>query len=444
MNFPAVALQVPTILLPREDVDLAAWAVIACDQYTSQPAYWEAVERLVGERPSTLRLMLPEAHLASADRPQRITAIHATMQRYLEQGVLRPCAPGFVLVNRTDSAGRTRRGLVAALDLEAYSYAPTAASLIRASEGTVLERLPPRADVRRGAALESPHVMVLIDDPERSVVEPLFDEQLPRLYDTDLMQGGGHVQGWLVDQERLWRKVAINLARLAGPEWFATRHGLADRPVLLYAMGDGNHSFATAKLVWEEIRRAGADRAALQAHPARHALVEIVNVHDEGLRFEPIHRLVSGVEPQRLLRRMQLHFQAAGCACSCQPYESLARLRAELERPHSRAMHLVPCLSAEGCALLRIDTPRSALPVGSLEGFFEAEGLRPPQLDYIHGDQVLTELAQRPGCVGFVLPPLSKHDIFRTVVLDGALPRKTFSVGGADDKRFYLECRRIA
>jgi hypothetical protein len=446
MNFPDIALHVPTILLPRAGIDLSRWAVVACDQYTSQPEYWEQVERLVGDSPSTLRLILPEAHLGLPGRHARIEAIDHAMQQYVAEGVLTACEPGFILVDRTDSAGRTRRGLVVALDLEAYDYHPGATTLIRTSEGTVVDRLPPRAAIRQGAAIETPHVMVLIDDPERSVVEPLSDEKLPVAYDFELMQGGGHIRGYHVAQERLWRKVAINLARLGAPELFASRYDVSDRPALLYAMGDGNHSFAAAKVVWEQVKERATDTRAVMTHPARYALVELINVHDQGLVFGPIHRVVVGVEPLELLRRMQAFYQTAGCVCSYHAFAGLADIRREQDRPHSRAVHLIPYVNSDAYGLLRIETPRSALAAGSLQSYFDASAQRgaPLAVDYIHGDEALVRLARRPDALGFLLPTLSKHDLFRTVVLDGTLPRKTFSMGEADDKRYYLECRKIA
>ncbi len=444
MNFPHAALHVPTILLPSADTDLRSWAVVACDQYTSQPAYWERVKARVGDEPSTLKLILPEAFLGCDDTERTYRGISEKMREYERQGVLVPQTPGFILVERRTSRNVLRRGLVVALDLEAYDFREGASTLIRASEGTVVERLPPRARIREQAAIEVPHVMVLIDDPERTVIEPLFDERLPTAYDFQLMEGAGHITGYHVREERLLRKVAINLERLSAPELFSVRYGVGDRPPLLYAIGDGNHSFATAKVVWEKIKRE-AGPGVLETHPARYALVELVNVHDPGLAFEPIHRLVSGVEWKDFLARMKAFFERNGSACSYRTFASAEEADAASRREATRAGHRIPFVAGGLDGVIFVDTPRSALPTGSLQSFFDwcEEIGEPPAIDYIHGDDALRRLAARPGSVGFYLPPLSKHDLFRTIVLDGALPRKTFSMGEPDEKRFYLECRRI-
>lgn len=444
MNFSHPALHVPTILLPSDDTNPSTWAVVACDQYTSQPDYWDRVKALVGESPSTLKLILPEAFLGRDDSEYTYRRISATMREYELGGVLVPQYPGFILVERRTSRNAVRRGLVVALDLEAYDFREGATTLIRASEGTVVERLPPRARIREQATIEVPHVMVLIDDPERTVIEPLFDEQLPKAYDFELMEGAGHITGYHVRQERLLHKVAINLERLSAPELFATRYGVGDRPPLLYAIGDGNHSFATAKVVWERIKEEAGPEV-IDSHPARYALVELVNVHDPGLVFEPIHRLVSGVPWETLLGRMQAFFERNGSTCSYRTFPSAEQAEAASRREASRAGHRILFVADGLHGVLFVDTPRAALPTGSLQSFFdwcEGEG-EPAAIDYIHGDDALRRLAMRPECVGFYLPPLSKHDLFRTIILDGALPKKTFSMGEPDEKRFYLECRRI-
>ncbi|MGB5063864.1 MAG: DUF1015 domain-containing protein, partial [Candidatus Competibacter sp.] len=296
MNFAQIALQIPTLLLPRAGTDLTRWAVVACDQYTSQPDYWARVEARVGEAPSTLRLILPEVYLGAADEAARIQAIQEAMRRYLADGVLAPQPPGLVLVERETVRGRTRWGLVVALDLEHYDFNPDAKTLIRPTEGTILERLPPRVRVRERAPLELPHVMVLIDDPQHLVIESLRSEPLKPLYDVPLMLGGGRVRGWRLEHPMLMQWVVEQLARLADPTLFAERYGVTDEPVLLYAMGDGNHSFATAKQIWENLKRAAPDPVAIMNHPARHALVELVNLHDEGLEFEAIHRVAFAVD----------------------------------------------------------------------------------------------------------------------------------------------------
>ena len=445
MNFSPIALQVPTLLLPDAGVDLTQWAVVACDQYTSQPEYWAQVDALVGDAPSTLRLMLPEIFLDAVDEAQRIAAIHDAMRRYLTEGVLTEQPPGLALIERTTARGRIRRGLIAALDLEHYDFTPGAKSLIRPTEGTIMDRLPPRLRVREGAALELPHVMVLIDDPEHLVIDPLFAEPLPPLYDAPLMLDGGRVRGWRLDHPLLIQWVVEQLARLADPAAFNARYGVADEPVLLYALGDGNHSFATAKLFWENLKRAAPDPAAIMNHPARHALVELVNLHDDGLEFEAIHRVAFQIDPEPLLTALADFCMAQGATLTILDAPSWSAARQVWAEQQQPGRQLIAFMSGPRCGVLMIDRPRLTLPVATLQAFLDQylPTLPAARLDYIHGEQALEQLGSQPGNIGFYLPALDKNDFFRTVIRDGALPRKTFSMGEANEKRFYLECRRI-
>ncbi len=445
MNFAQIGLQVPTLLLPRAGLDLTRWAVVACDQYTSQPGYWAEVENLVGEAPSTLRLMLPEIYLGAADEALRIAAIQDTMRRYLAERILAAQPPGFLLVERETGRGRTRKGLIAALDLEHYDFNPGAKTLIRPTEGTILERLPPRIRVRENAPLELPHVMVLIDDREHSVIDPLFAEPQECVYDVPLMLNGGRVRGWLAQHPLLIQWVVEQLARLADPVLFAHRYGVAGEPVLLYAMGDGNHSFATAKIIWENLKRAAPDPVAIMQHPARHALVELVNLHDAGLEFEAIHRVAFGVNAADLLAALGDFLAAQGSALTVldrPSWEAARRSWLETRQPDRQA---VAFLAEDRCGVLVVERPRLTLPVATLQAFLDRYLQDRPgaRLDYIHGDAALEQLGRQPGNVGFYLPALAKDDFFRTIIRDGALPRKTFSMGEADEKRFYLECRQI-
>ncbi|HEX5943507.1 MAG TPA: DUF1015 domain-containing protein, partial [Anaerolineales bacterium] len=286
-----LGIQIPQVYLPRTGTDLTKWAVIACDQFTSQPEYWNEVEKIVGDAPSTLNLTFPEVYLEKPDGDERIKNIQATMRKYMDEGVLQP-HDGLVYVERTVD-GKTRKGIVLCLDLESYDYNKGSSSLIRATEGTIVDRLPPRMKIREGATIELPHILVLIDDPNRTVIEPLgaAKSKLETLYDFDLMLDSGHLAGYAVNDE-LENQVVEALRALASPETFAAKYGIGmDQPVLLFAMGDGNHSLATAKAIWEKIKsQVGMD------HPARYALVEIENVHDEGLEFEPIHRVLFGLK----------------------------------------------------------------------------------------------------------------------------------------------------
>ena len=443
MNFVKLAMEVPEILLPGQGVDLHCWAVIACDQYTSEPEYWAAVDRLVADQPSTLRLVFPEVYLEDDDGDARIARINASMNQYLADGALVSQGRGFVLVDRKTSHVASRKGLVVALDLEAYDYRPGTKTMIRATEGTIVDRLPPRIRVRENAAIELPHIMVLIDDPEQTVIEPLFEAALEKVYDFDLMQGSGALRGWRVDQPALLAEVANALAALADKARFQQRYDVEDDEVMLYAMGDGNHSFATAKAIWEQLKSEAADPAEVMDHPARYALVELVNVHDPGLEFEAIHRVVFDVSVDDLLAKADEYYRKAGTPCSVEKYPGLEEATAAAEA--AGVAHAIVFVSADGFGLLRIDHPTLTLEVATLQSFLDNYLKKQPKsrIDYIHGDEAVTRLGSQNGNIGFYLPSISKHDLFRTIVRDGALPRKTFSMGEADEKRFYLEARRI-
>jgi len=445
MDEDDIGVNIPNILLPRKGTDLAKWAVVACDQYTSQPEYWESLKTLVGESPSTLNLVFPEVYLESGDSQERIERINAAMETYLEAGILEEQGPGFVLLDRKTSHVDSRKGLVVALDLEKYDYKPGSQSLIRATEGTIEDRLPPRVRIRENAKIELPHIMVLIDDPDRTVIEPLFEKERELLYDFDLNSGGGHLKGWRVDSENDISCVLDSLRRLSKPDLFDEKYGVSDKGVLLFAMGDGNHSLATAKNIWESLKEKADDPSALREHPARYALVELINVHDAGLEFEPIHRVLFSVDVDDLKSKLNAFFDAEGTSVTIESCESLESAREKSKTTvGSGVEHRVVFVSEQGYGLIRLDNPRRNLEVGNLQAFIDSfiEGTE-STVDYIHGDDVVVDLGSKPGNVGFFLPTLGKSDLFKTVVLDGALPRKTFSMGEADEKRYYLEARRI-
>ncbi|MBT4096371.1 MAG: DUF1015 domain-containing protein [Gemmatimonadetes bacterium] len=438
MRFDDIALAVPRIMLPRPDIDLAKWSVIACDQHTSNPSYWEQVTEQVGDAPSSLRLIYPEVHLHSSDRQTRIEQIRADMQVCTSEGVLQEGDPGFVLVDRQTTHAASRRGLMVALDLEQYSYAQDATTLIRTTEGTVLERLPPRIEVRQGAPLETPHILVLIDDPQRTVIEPLAQLSLPPAYDTELMFGGGRVRGWHVQEQQHIAQVVEALRALAVDG-------------LLYAMGDGNHSFATAKEVWEQIK---ADAGGLQAvadHPARHALVELVNLHDEGLTFEPIHRVVFNVGHDALLAAMTDYYRRQGSTVKIDHIDDRSLWQQTCDGLVEGEDHHIPWVAGgrNGTSyqgILTIHQPTHELEAVSLQEFLDGFGEEHGELqvDYIHGAQATQEVGSKAGNVGLVSQVIDKHALFPTIAKDGPLPRKSFSLGEAEEKRYYLECRRLA
>jgi len=434
-----IGVLAPEVYLPRTGIDLRKWAVIACDQFTSEPEYWREVEKLVGDAPSTLNLTFPEIHLEAAGKEARIEKIQASMRKYLEEGVLQP-RQGLVYVERT-VAGKTRRGLVLGLDLERYDYTKGSASLIRATEGTIVERLPPRMKIREGATLELPHILVLIDDPDRTVIEPVeaAKTSLQKLYDFDLMLDSGHLAGYAVD-DKIEQKIVSALRGLAKPETFRAKYDIgADKPVLLFAMGDGNHSLATAKAVWEKLKpRVGMD------HPARYALVEIENVHDSGLEFEPIHRVLFGLKKD-LLTALKASFGKN------MQYTAVANAKEMIRRVDSaqgdkQVIGLVLGSANEKFGVIEIAHASSNLPVGTIQAFldpFIKEG-GAEKIDYVHGGEVVVRLGSQAGNAAIYLPAMSKSALFKTVILDGALPRKTFSMGEAREKRFYMEARKIA
>jgi len=442
MNFDKIGLQVPEVLLPREDMNLSKWSVVACDQYTSQLDYWNQVKAFAGDAPSTLNVIFPEVYLEDSDGDQRIQNINSAMQDYLDNGALKPLAnKSLILVDRKTSQAPSRKGLVVALDLEHYDFNKGSQTLIRATEGTIVDRLPPRVKVRQDAAIELPHIMVLIDDPDRTVIEPLFDKNPEQLYDFELMMDSGHVKGYAIDTPELIKQATDALEKLADPEVFAKKYNATGEEVLLYAMGDGNHSLATAKAIWEKIKDEADNFDDIKDSPARYALVELVNIHDEGLQFEPIHRLVFDVKPEELLVELQKHF---GNTCSIVRCKSQTDMQTQSEAAKAENVHIVPFNDESGYGYIQIKQPPFTLELATLESFLndylESVG---GKVDFIHGEEVMHDLGVKSGNMGFFFPPISKHSLFKTIIFDGALPRKTFSMGEADEKRFYLEARRI-
>ena len=432
-----LGIQIPQVYLPRSGTDLTKWAVIACDQFTSQPEYWIDVEKIVGDAPSTLNLTFPEVYLEKPGGEERIKNIQATMRKYMDEGILQP-RDGLVYVERTVD-GKTRKGIVLCLDLEAYDYNKGSSSLIRATEGTIIDRLPPRMKIREGATIELPHILVLIDDPNRTVIEPLSaaKSKLETLYDFDLMLDSGHLTGYAVNDE-LENQVVEALRGLAKPETFAAKYGIdRDQPVLLFAMGDGNHSLATAKAIWEKIKsQVGMD------HPARYALVEIENVHDEGLEFEPIHRVLFGLKKD-LFAELEKTF---GANLTYKPVANAEEMVKAVDGAQGAKQVIGLVGGGKDFGVIEISDPSSNLPVGTIQAFLDVflkEG-GAEKIDYVHGEDVTVKLGSQPGNAGFYLPGMSKSDLFKTVILDGALPRKTFSMGEAREKRFYMEARKIS
>lgn len=422
MNTKTLCFAPADILLPDfSKVDGTKWSVVACDQYTSEPAYWESAAKTVGDAPSTLSLILPEVYLD--DGKARIPKINEAMKRTMDS-VLCTHPNAMIYLERVQSDGAIRRGIIGMVDLECYDYQKGSDALIRATEGTVLERIPPRVAIRRNAPMELPHVMLLIDDPTKTVIEPLIAPCADRapVYDFDLMLGGGHVRGVLLSENEQ-KQVENALTSLISPEQMEARYGDASLAPLLFAVGDGNHSLATAKASYEEVKAAiGAEAA--KNHPARYALAEVVNLHDDALKFEPIYRVVFGVDPDELLADLHAY---------------LAKLNG------SAAAQSMVCITKANEITLTVAHPEQQLTVGTLQAFLFDYVDRHPEavVDYIHGEQSLRSLVDRPDAIGFLFDGMKKDELFRTVIYDGSLPRKTFSMGHAPDKRYYLEGRKI-
>jgi len=443
-TYKPIAVGLPEILLPKAGIELNKWAVIACDQFTSEPEYWHKVEKLVGDEPSTLNLIYPEVYLGEKDPEARIHRIREHMNRYLEEGLFEQ-SEGFIYIERQTSKN-TRKGLMACLDLDHYDFRKGSSSLIRASEGTILARIPPRVRIREGAPLEVPHIMVLIDDPENTVIGPLTRnrERIEKLYDFDLMMDSGNLSGYRVNDPRLEEGVLKSLEALADPEAFTKRYDLnPGTPVLVFAMGDGNHSLATAKTIWEKTKENARDKASLSNSFLRYALVELVNLHDEALVFEPIHRVLFDLALGRNAVDELSTFYPGRCrTLGCSNAEEMT----EVVESQKGTSHKIGFISPDGFGVIEVTNPDSNLPVGTLQNFLdvflEDNGAR--EIDYVHGKETTFQLGKKKDSTGFYLPAMSKHDLFKTVILDGALPRKTFSMGEAWEKRFYMEARRLS
>ncbi len=408
------------ILLPELNAEeMTKWAVVACDQYTSEPQYWEKTAEIAGDAPSALKLILPEVYLEAENSAERIADINRTMQDYLAKGIFNEYKDSLILTVRTQADGKIRTGLVGAIDLEQYYYNKGSTSQVRATEATVASRIPPRVKIRRDAALELPHIMILIDDVQKTVIEPLEAklDSLEKLYDFELMQNGGSLAGYLINGENA-KAVFAALDSLADKDDFNRRYGLSGQEVLLYAMGDGNHSLATAKACYEEKKAAGSADAAF----ARYALAEVVNLHSPALEFEAIHRVIVGVDSAALMQSMT---EALGLVKGTEAQSFTVVLNGTEES-------------------YTITKPNANLTVGSLQNFLD-EYLKSAagSIDYIHGDDVVKSLCEAENSIGFLLPSMTKAELFPTVIKDGALPRKTFSMGHAHDKRFYCEARKI-
>ncbi len=407
------------ILLPN-NTDMTKWSVIACDQYTSEPTYWEDVKKTVGSNPSTLNITLPEIYLEDSDVLEKIEKINQNMKNLLDNNFFKTLNNSLIYIERTCADGRIREGLVGMVDLEDYSFEKDSNSLVRATEKTVIERIPPRLKVRKNAYLETPHVMLLIDDEEKQIIEPLKNNinNDDLIYDFDLMKNGGHIKGYKLKEEQTSNIFNI-LDNMSSKEYFENKYNVKNKGILLFSVGDGNHSLATAKTHYENLKKELSKEEYLN-HPARYALVEAVNLHSSALDFEPIHRVLFNINKNHLLEELK-------------KYYILGSTGQELKIVNNGIKEKI-----------YITNPKSNLAVGSIQIFLD-EYLANNQgkIDYIHGEDVVENLTKEDNTLGFLLPKMNKNDLFKTVILDGALPRKTFSMGHSYDKRYYLECRKI-
>ena len=435
-------IRVPQILMPKKGTDLYKWSVVACDQFTSQPEYWKDVEDTVGNSPSTLNLILPEVYLEADDEQARVDAIHETMKSYVDDKVLEAVDKGFVLVERNVGREYCRNGLVVAIDLETYEYKKGAGSLVRPTEMTVEERIPPRLRVRQTATIELPHIMLLIDDPDCSIIEPLIAKknEFEQLYDTDLMKDGGHISGYLIPEGETTDMLMEKLEALADPDAFKAKYGLKkDYPLLNFAVGDGNHSMATAKAAWENIKK-DLSKEEQENHPARFCLCEIVNIHDKSLEIEPIHRVMFNVDEEDLIKSAKEYYEKNGCEFNCgQNVSSESLADGDTEK------HSFKLISTDGEKEMDVINPSWGIPVATLQSFLDdyLSSHSDARIDYIHGDDVVKDLSGKQGNLGFILPEVRKEDLFIGVIKDGVLPRKTFSMGEAYEKRYYMECKSV-
>ena len=409
---------VPDILIPQQGSDLKKWAVIACDQYTSEPEYWKSAEDEAGDAPSALNLVLPEVYLGTDEETKKLESIARTARKYLDDGILQSLGTGFILTDRSTSLHPSRKGLMAAIDLEGYSFEPGNKNICRATEGTVLSRIPPRIRIRANSPLELPHIMILIDDPEGITIEKAFamakEEGITPLYDTDLMLGSGHITGTFIpDGSAIADSIVNGLAALK----------TANSDGLLFLVGDGNHSLASAKAHWENIRKDLSDEEK-QDHPARYALAEIVNIHDKGLDFEPIHRVIFNISSDEFIRKANEYFKDSGI---------------EINSPSDGAQSFTVVSGDKEDITVSLSNPPHTLAVGSVQMMIDSLGL---ECDYIHGEDSVRKLADS-GNTGILVPAISKDTFFSTVEKEGVFPRKTFSMGEAFEKRFYLEAKKI-
>ena len=435
-----IGLLVSKVLLPKKDIDYKKWSVIACDQYTSQLDYWKKVKEIVSDNPSTLKIIYPEVYLDSENKNQIIENINKKMQEYLEKDIFNEYQ-NLIFVQR-DTKKNTRNGIVLAIDLEKYNYSKDSDSLIRATEKTIVSRLPPRMDIRRNATLETPHIMILIDDPKKQIIEPLENKKqnLEKLYDFDLMLDSGHLKGYKIDIDTE-KEIVSKLRELKDYDNFKQKYNLKkDYPVLLYAMGDGNHSLAAAKEIWEETKKNSNSLEEIKDHPSRFALVEMVNIHDNSLVFESIYRVLFNLN-EDILNFFKKTFKDDFEFKEKQKQEIIK----EVDENNNENLHKFGFFTDSKTGVIIIKNSKFNLDYKTLQNTIDSylENNPSSKIDYIHGKDVLFDLSKKQNSCGFYLSSIDKSDLFKSVIIDGVLPRKSFSMGEAYEKRFYMEARKI-
>ena len=437
-NLEAFGLRIPEILLPA-DIDLASWSVIACDQYTQDLDYWKRAEAAAGNKPSTLNLILPEVYLNAPDKQERIAKIRKTMKSYLDDGVFAPARKCFIYIERKTAFGRTRKGLVAQIDLDTYEWKPFSKANIRATEATIVDRIPPRKEIRKGAPLELPHIMLLVNDKDDILVGGTGSRVKNKapLYSGQLMNNGGSITGWALESDDDIAAVTAAVSKIA------EANTAPDGSTFLFAVGDGNHSLATAKAIWDEYKAelvaSGASEAEIANCPVRFALVEIVNIYDKGLTFESIHRVIFGIDNEKLISTL-----AEKLGGKVKAVASQKELEAAVKNSWANfGFDYVDSDNNQKFVLL--ETSIKELAVSRLQPEIDEflKNCANSEIDYIHGTEEVLALGKKPGAIGILLPPIAKDSFFETINGRGPLPRKSFSMGEADEKRFYLECRKL-
>lgn len=427
-----LGIHIPEILLPKNKNELKTWSVIACDQYTQDLEYWQNVEKTVSNAASTLHITLPEIYLNANDKDKRIASIKSTMQSYLKDDFFSNEGETFIYIERNTAYGRKRKGLVLAIDLETYEWKPFSTAFIRATEATIVDRIPPRKEIRQGAGIETPHIMLLVDDPEKKLVEAAGKRvrDMEPLYKTDLMMDSGSIIGWKIDSEKDFAFIAKSV------EEIAEKNKQKDGSVFLFAVGDGNHSLATAKSVWDSYK----EEHSLTDHPSRYALVEIVNIYDEGLTFEPIHRVLFGLNGKEVLDYCQkeLGGDIVFCETETEMTEVVENSSSNFGFVYENEGSIVYAVlknESETLAVSRLQTV--------LDSFLEINADKETEIDYIHGTDEVYRLGGKNTAVSILLPPIAKESFFSSISENGPLPRKSFSMGEASEKRFYMECRKL-